>query len=147
MYRDYFETDLEEDPEDAFVEEFHDQQAIADEGQFQFKKYDFLETSLLDEPHESIDDIIEQNVFKYKYRMCNDNEDTYSRRQGRVMNRFVDRARNRDPQLERDLFELYQADAKETSVAQFMLDPASFKTKAIDETRVFREYMTKEAYQ
>lgn len=50
---------MEEDPEDSFVEEFNDQQAIADQGQFQFKKYDFIETSLLDEPHESIDDIIE----------------------------------------------------------------------------------------
>lgn len=45
------------------------------------------------------------------------------------------------------MIELYQADAKETSVAQFMLDPTTFKTKAVDETRIFREYMTKEAYQ
>ena len=34
---------------------------------------------------------------------------------------------------------------KETSVAQFMLDPASFKAHAEGETRVFREYMVKEA--
>lgn len=34
---------------------------------------------------------------------------------------------------------------KESSVAQFMLDPASFKTRALDDTRVFREYMVKES--
>lgn len=63
---------------------------------------------MLDEPHESFDDLIEQKIFKYKYRECNDNEDIYNRRQGRVMSRFVERAKVRDPELERDLFELYQ---------------------------------------
>lgn len=36
---------------------------------------------------------------------------------------------------------------KEASVAQFMLDPASFRKTAIEDTRVFREYMVKEALQ
>jgi hypothetical protein len=34
---------------------------------------------------------------------------------------------------------------KEASVAQFMLDPASWKPKAVDETRVFRDYMVQES--
>jgi hypothetical protein len=34
---------------------------------------------------------------------------------------------------------------KDSSVAQFMLDPASWKPKAVEETRVFREYMIKES--
>jgi hypothetical protein len=46
QYRDYFESDLEADPEDSFVEDFLDAKQIAEEGQFQFKKYDFIETSL-----------------------------------------------------------------------------------------------------
>ena len=41
------------------------------------KKYDFVETSLLNEPHENYDDIVEQKLFKYKYRQCNDDEATY----------------------------------------------------------------------
>jgi hypothetical protein len=36
---------------------------------------------------------------------------------------------------------------KDSSVAQFMLDPASFRTTAIDDTRVFREYMVQESLQ
>lgn len=36
---------------------------------------------------------------------------------------------------------------KESSVAQFMLDPASLKNKAEQDTRVFREYMVKESLQ
>jgi hypothetical protein len=88
---------LDEDPEDDQIEEYFDEKQIAAEGQFRFKKYDFVETSLLNEPHETIDDIIEQKIFKYKYRMCNDSEDTYEKRQGRVLSRFVERARSRDP--------------------------------------------------
>ena len=147
MYRDYFETDLELDPEDDYAEEQLDERALAAEGQFQFKKYDFIETSLQTEPHESMDDVVDQKIFKFKYRMCNDDEPTYARRQGRVLQRFVDRAKTRDAALETDLFELYQQDLKDASVAQFMLDPASWKPHAVEQTRVFREYMIKESNQ
>lgn len=34
MYRDYFETDVERDPEDEYVEEELDERQIAAEGQF-----------------------------------------------------------------------------------------------------------------
>ncbi len=145
MYRDYYQTDLERDPEDDHAEEQLDERAIAAEGQFQFKKYDFVETSLQDEPHEALEDIVESKIFKYKYRMCNDDEATFERRQGRLLSRFAERAKNRDQALETDLFALYQQDMKESSVAQFMLDPASWKPKAIEETRVFREYMVQES--
>lgn len=37
QYRDYFETDLEVDPEDSKVEEMMDELEIARSGQFQFK--------------------------------------------------------------------------------------------------------------
>jgi hypothetical protein len=69
---------------------------LADSSQFQFKKYDFVETSLMQEPHEDYTDLVENKIFKFKYRRCNDNEDTYSRRQGRLMARFAERARTRD---------------------------------------------------
>lgn len=108
QYRDYFETDLEQDPEDDFVDEEMDERQIAAEGEFQHKRYDFIETSLGDEPHESFDDIVESKLFKYKYRMCNDGDQEYQKRQGRVMQRFAERAKTRDPVLETDLFELYQ---------------------------------------
>lgn len=145
QYRDYFETDVEQDPEDDLVDEELDERAIAAEGQFQFKKYDFIETSLLEEPHETISDVVDSKLFKYKYRMCNDNDETYTRRQDRVLKRFAERAQNRDSALETDLFALYQQDMKDASVAQFMLDPASFKPRAVEETRVFREYMVQES--
>mmetsp|Transcript_3877 Transcript_3877/g.3807 ORF Transcript_3877/g.3807 Transcript_3877/m.3807 type:complete len:81 (-) Transcript_3877:678-920(-) len=80
MYRDYFETDLEEFPEDNNVDELQDRQDIANEGEFQFRKYDFVETQFHWEPMESGDDLVEQKIFKYKYRQFNDDQDTYERR-------------------------------------------------------------------
>ena len=80
MYRDYFATDLENDPEDDFIEDFMAEKEIAQSGQFQFKMYDFVETSLMQEPHEDYTDLIENKIFKYKYRQCNDDEQTYMRR-------------------------------------------------------------------
>ena len=145
MYRDYFESDLERDPEDDVVAEQLDERAIAAQGEFQFKKYDFVETSLQDEPHESLEDVVDSKIFKFKYRHCDDDEATYERRQGRVLQRFIERAKTRDSALETDLFALYQQDMKEASVAQFMLDPAAFKPRAVEDTRVFREYMVKES--
>lgn len=147
MYRDYYETDVEADAEDDVLEEELDEAQMVAEGGFQFKKYDFVETSLLSEPHENFEDIVESKIFKFKYRRANDDEGEYSKKEGRVIERFMERAKVRDPVLETDLFELYQKDLKDSSTAQFMLDPSGLKRTALDETRKFREYMVTEAIQ
>lgn len=36
-----------------------DEHQLAAEGDFNFKRFDFIETSLLDEPHENYDDLVE----------------------------------------------------------------------------------------
>jgi len=41
--------------------------------------------------------------------------------------------------------ELYGQDAKESSLAQFALDPKNFKAKAETDTRAFREYIVDES--
>jgi hypothetical protein len=61
------------------------------------------------------------------------------------VSRFSERAKVRDPLLEQELFELFTKDAKENSVAQFVLDAENFKAKALDDTRIFREYIVKES--
>lgn len=68
MYRDYYQTDIENDPEDESLEEQLDEVKIADEKQFNFKRFDFVETSLRHEPHENFEDVVENKIFKYKYR-------------------------------------------------------------------------------
>lgn len=74
---------------------------------FNPKRYDFVETSHMIEPHENYEDMIEDKIFKYKYRQNADDQATFYRRQRRVIDRFWDRAQVRDAAVETDLFDLY----------------------------------------
>lgn len=84
-YRDYFQTDIENDPEDSYIEEFFDTKELAESGQFNPKLYDFIETGLINEVHETFEDLIEDKIFKYKYRQFADAPDVFARRMNRVM--------------------------------------------------------------
>lgn len=41
---------------------------LAASGEFDPKQYDFIETSLYTEVHENFEDVVEDKIFKYKYR-------------------------------------------------------------------------------
>ena len=96
QYRDYFQTDIENDPENDAFDELEDRDALAQSGEFDPKKYDFIETSLYTEVHENFEDIVEDKIFKFKYRQNGDDYDTYARRQRRMVDKFLERARTRD---------------------------------------------------
>jgi hypothetical protein len=147
MYRDYFQTDIENDPEDATIEDFFDQKEIAESGQFNPKLYDFVETGLINEVHETFEDLIEDKIFRYKYRQFADAPEVYARRMNRVISRFAERAKTRDPALEADLFDVYMRDDKDSSIGQFALDSSKFRPTAVVETTPMREYMAKEGTQ
>lgn len=53
---------------------------MVDTGDFEVKRFDFVETSLELEPHENYEDLIEHKIFKFKYRVANDNRKVYERR-------------------------------------------------------------------
>lgn len=46
QYRDYFETDCENDPEDEFLEDKLDRMNLAHSGMFDPKQYDFIDPSI-----------------------------------------------------------------------------------------------------
>ena len=72
QFRDYYETDNEDNPEDEYLEELKDKQNLASTGQFDPKLYDFVDSALIDVVHENYDDTIEDKIFKYKYRQNSD---------------------------------------------------------------------------
>lgn len=147
QYRDYFETDLENDPEDAFVEEWLDQGELAASGQFDPERFDFIETGLRLEAHENFEDLVEDKIFKFKYRQFADLPDVFDRRNKRMVDRFAERARHRDSAIEADLFDIYSRENRDNSIAQLALDPSKFQPVAKDETAAIREYMVKEGLQ
>lgn len=108
MFRDYYKTELENNPQDDKMEEKLDEMEMAFSGEFHIgtgenKRFDFVETGLAFTPHENFEDLIEDKLFKYRYRMYHDEPETYLRREKRRVERFLQRAENRDPEVERDL--------------------------------------------
>jgi len=69
--------------------------------------YDFLELNMIDEVHENFQDMIEDKIFKYKYRMNADAPRLFEARNARMIERFCERAKARDPAIEQDLAKLY----------------------------------------
>lgn len=145
QYRDYFESDLEGDPEDDWIDEKLDEIHLAGQGHFDPALYDFVDYTQLHDAHENYDDVVEQKLFKYKYRQNATDLQTFERRQTRVRDRFLERAKTRDPTLEQDLNELFASDARDTTWATLALEPERFRMVAEEETRPFREYMVDEA--
>ena len=86
-------------------------------------------------------------MFKYKYRQNATDTATFERRWARTRDRFLERAKNRDPILEQNLTDLFASDARDSSLATLALEPDRFRMVAEEETRPFREYMVDEAIQ
>lgn len=149
MYRDYFQTDIEQNPEDEVADEFRDEITLAESGEFDFKRYDFQEMAMAHEPHEGFDDIIDQKLFKYKYRMNNDSMHDYFRRMERVTKRFFKRAEHRDPAIEANLAELLEKGERENTVGFHIYKQVMGRTDLSDATirdnKPFRDYALEEA--
>lgn len=147
QYRDYFESDLELDPEDEYIEEKFDEYHLAQQGQFDAALYDFVDTTHSHDAHENYDDMVEQKIFKFKYRQYSDTLENFEGRNRRMIDRFLERAKTRDPILEQDLNDLFATDARDNTLAQYYNDPSRYRDVATEETRPFREYMVNEAIQ
>lgn len=68
-------------------------------GDFHHKKWDFVEDQIVYETLETVEDVIDKKIFKYKYKIANDDHQTYYRRMDWVMSRFIERAKLRDPSI------------------------------------------------
>jgi hypothetical protein len=150
MYRDYFQTDLEEYPEDEAIEEKMDEMSLASTGEFAFQNFDFMDLEYDHDATETIEDVVDKKIFKYKYRIANDSEDTYFRRQNRVVQRSLERAQNRDPAVETDLNQLFMDNEYHANMGQFILnlvDGKETENIAAKGTEAIRKYMLDEAEQ
>ena len=64
-----------------------------------------------------------------------------------MINRFVERAKTRDPAIEKNISDLYFRDSKDSSIAAALNDPTNYRQTAVEETQIWREYMAKEGVQ
>lgn len=93
-------------------------------GDFNHKRFDFVEQGLLAESHESFVDTIEDKIFKFKYRKATDFGEVFEQRQKRVLQRFVERLEHRDPMIEEDVAGIMRKSEIQTSSAAIMLGEA-----------------------
>lgn len=89
-YRDYFETDLENYPEDEEIESKLDENEIFATGDYNLDKYDFQELYTR-QPEDDATSYLEKKAFKFKYRRAKDSTETYERRQTRMIQRQLER--------------------------------------------------------
>jgi hypothetical protein len=85
QYRDYFQTDVELDMENEYIEDEFDKYNIAADGAMNPGSFDFVDYTMLQDPHENFDDIVEQKIFKFKYRQNADSFETYEARNRRMI--------------------------------------------------------------
>jgi hypothetical protein len=100
-YRDYYESDLEEYPDDNYFNNNNDIVTIANRREFDMRKYDFLEENTNELRRAPADSFVEKMIFKHKYRQISDPD--YERRCDRVNERAIIRTDRRDPLIVGDL--------------------------------------------
>jgi hypothetical protein len=96
-YRDYYETD--NDSEDDLIAEQDDYERLLASGIFNFKNYDFVEEST-ENSVLAVESVFEKKIFKFKHRKWNDDPANHFIRENRMIRRFLDRLKNRDPDIE-----------------------------------------------
>ena len=119
-------------------------------GDYAHSLYDFVEVGLSADVHENFEDIIEHKIFKYKYRLCNDTDEAYLRRNNRMISRHIDRAYNRDPLIEQNLFDLFSTNDLSNHTGARILDLIEGRDivdTVRDQTLSLRQYMMTEAIQ
>lgn len=137
MYRDYYESDLEEFPDDDYHNEVNDNENLRIRREFDMNKYIFSESVALEDSQSPVEDHIESLLFKFRYRQFSDKK--YSERQERVLNRFLERTKNRDSRIVKDfgekLEEIYSKKGLFSDV-----------TKQEDELLPYAEYVAEEGF-
>lgn len=96
-YKDYYESDY--DSEDEYLQELDEEQQLMVEGIFNFKNYDFTEEGT-DNHSPAVESVFEKKMFRFKHRKWNDDPASHFIRENRMINRYLERMKNRDPSID-----------------------------------------------
>lgn len=103
MYRDYFESDLEDYPEDNYTNEINDLSRLANINELNINNFSFAESTAQHNNEAPVEDYVDSLLFKYKYRHVSDKK--FNERHQRALTRFGERSAKRDPRIVKDLGE------------------------------------------
>lgn len=150
MYRDYYETDLENDayPESESLNELKDDATLRNSGDFDLNYIQLIETTAQNENREQIDDILGKLLFNYKYRQIGDVK--FEERNRRVLRGFQERASLRDPKLVEDLGDkLENLSVRDNFVNEFIRDLKLGGAEVLEKNGLldFAKYVAEEGLQ
>ena len=100
-YRDYYESDVEDNKENEFEHEKKDNEILRNSKNFEFERFEFQESSVLSNDTQPVIDVLGSRLFRYKYRHISDPK--YVERNSRVLKRYIERANHRESQVVNDL--------------------------------------------
>lgn len=90
MYRDYYETELENYPENEGYEQYLDKVLLLTSDEYSLDRYDFQERHTIN-PEEDQTSLVEKKLFKFKYRLAGDSIKDYTRRNERMVKKQAER--------------------------------------------------------
>jgi hypothetical protein len=106
QYRDYYETDVEETNEFDLMNELKDDAFLRETKDFNMNSIEFIESSIIINDREPVQDIVEKQLFKYRYRKLGDLN--YPERNERVMRRCLERTKNKKTEIPSELAEILE---------------------------------------
>lgn len=155
MFRDYYESDLEEYPDNENLNQLKDEASLRESGDFDLKFIELVESHVDYNERQAVQDIFEQSLFKYKYRKVADPK--FESRNQRVVQRFLERAKHRDPRVVEQLFErvesLYSKNDNISNALDYIktipkgTHGMSGEMKHYEDLMPFAKYVAEEGYQ
>ena len=146
-YRDYYESDVEESNEHDFELEKRDMAYLRDSGDFHLEKWELEESTIIYNYTNAIDDILGKRLFKYKYRSVADPK--FIDRNQRVLQRFIERSKKRDPKVTAQLGESIEKYFVENQLPFKFSEMVtkSNESTANDELMPYMNYVANEGFQ
>ncbi|OMJ96143.1 hypothetical protein SteCoe_321 [Stentor coeruleus] len=124
-YKDYYESEY--DSENDLIEEQGDYEELFASGIFDFKNYEFVEEGT-DMTVPAVESVFEKKIFRFKHRKWNEDPSTHFIRENRMIMRYLDRLKKRDPNVEIDTREINTKDPqfanKLSKYQDYILDEA-----------------------
>lgn len=147
-YRDYFETDLEQNREDEILEEFLDQQELLSDERYSLRHYDFQEAYTIG-PEDDQTSYVEKKAFKFKYRRALDKPEDYERRNKRMIEgqkarfakgaveQIIQNFLSNPDKHEKEYIELMKSESVSQYHDYFLTDKDEVEAVIIDQNKVF----------
>jgi hypothetical protein len=149
MFRDYYESDLEEYPDNENLSDLKDESLLRNSGDFDLRFIELVEPQVNYTDRKPVEDFLDKSIFKYKYRKVADPK--YESRNERVIQRFIHRAAQRDPRINQELFarleNLYARNDNVSNVLDLLRTSAKNSPNLYDDLMPFARYISEEGLQ